>query len=299
MVPSGADEVQWSGQHADYVLDVQKAVKQIACANAEGLELAKDIVRNLFLGMDRGGDLLTVARNLKSHDEYTFTHVLNVSILSMGMAKHLGLTDEGVRLIALGGLFHDVGKERLPSELLNKPGKLTAEERELMNRHPRDGADVLLSLPGDVHPLLPTIAYQHHMGANLSGYPTPRWKIAAHPASRLVAVADVFDALRTIRPYRGALTEVQASNIILQDCQRGMLESACVSALFGLLGLLGVGQRVDLADGGSGTVIAPGGSDRLRPLVETEGGELIDLADPSAHQIAALREEEACAPTSG
>jgi HD-GYP domain-containing protein (c-di-GMP phosphodiesterase class II) len=108
----------------------------------------------------------------------------------------------------------------------------------------------------------------------------------------MVAVADIFDALRTIRPYRGALSEAQAVSIILQDLQRGALERGSVAALLGALGALEVGRRVDLPGGRRGTVIAPGESDALQPLVETDEGEIIDLSDAAAPPICGVRDEE-------
>ena len=239
------------------------------------------------------------ARALRSFEEYTFTHALNVSIVSMAMARHAGLPNAAVQVIALGALFHDVGKERVPLEIVNKPGKLTAEERESMNRHPAEGADIILSLEGDVDPLLPTVAYQHHMGVDLSGYPAPRWKTSPHRASLIVAVADIFDALRTIRPYRGALSEAQAISIILQDLQRGALERRSVAALLGALGALGAGRRVDHGGRRCGTVIAPGESDALQPLIETDEGEIIDMSDPAAPPLFGVLDREVAVGIAG
>lgn len=285
-------EGPWSGNHPDYLPGVKRVLRQLADANPEGLELAKEIVGNVFVGMETGGALLAEARALKAHDVYTFTHVLNVSILAMGMARGFGLPEEGVRLLALGGLFHDVGKQRLPSELLNKPSRFTPTERQLMDSHPREGADILLSLAasGDVHPLLPTIAYQHHIGVNGSGYPASKWPVVPHPASRLVSVADVFDALRTIRPYQAPHTEIQAANILLAKTRSEVLDRECVAVLLALLGLLDAGRRVTLSTGASGTILVAGERDALRPLVETDEGELFDLGDPAGPQISSLHD---------
>jgi putative two-component system response regulator len=103
----------------------------------------------------------------------------------------------------MAGLLHDIGKTRIPKDILVKPGKLTDAEREVMNRHPVDGARLILKSEQSLD-LAAVVAYEHHIMIDGTGYPHFRYGRACHLASRLVHVCDVFDALRTDRPYRQA-----------------------------------------------------------------------------------------------
>ncbi len=128
---------------------------------------------------------------------------MNVAVLTMALAEYMGLAASDVRAFGIAGLLHDVGKVRIPIEVLTKPGKLTPEERALMNQHPADGARIILETNQPLD-LAAIVAYEHHIMINGGGYPTMRFARDCHHASKLVHVCDVFDALRTRRPYREA-----------------------------------------------------------------------------------------------
>jgi putative nucleotidyltransferase with HDIG domain len=140
---------------------------------------------------------------LKEFDQYTTTHSLNVSVLAMAFAESLGCRKHEVRTIGMAGLLHDLGKIRIPPDILTKPGKLSAAERAIINKHPIDGARMILQSDDDLD-LAAVVAYEHHMMLDGGGYPTPHYGRDTALASRLVHVCDVFDALRTRRPYRDA-----------------------------------------------------------------------------------------------
>jgi putative nucleotidyltransferase with HDIG domain len=140
---------------------------------------------------------------LKEFDQYTTTHSLNVAVLAMALAEFLGLSTGDVRTFGIAGLLHDIGKIKIPLDVLTKPGKLTDEERALMNEHPVAGARMLLDVDEDLD-LAVVVAYEHHIMINGGGYPVLRYARACHQASKLVHVCDVYDALRTRRPYREA-----------------------------------------------------------------------------------------------
>jgi putative nucleotidyltransferase with HDIG domain len=142
---------------------------------------------------------------IKSHDQYTAIHCVNVAILSMTFAEYLGFLPDEVRIIGEAGLLHDIGKTRTPDEVLNKPGKLTAEERAVIEEHSVDGCRLALEPPLE-HWLAATVAYEHHMASDGKGYPRMRYERDPHPVSRLVQICDVYDALRTRRPFRGPVS---------------------------------------------------------------------------------------------
>jgi putative two-component system response regulator len=121
----------------------------------------------------------------------------------MALAESLGCTRREVREFGVAGLLHDIGKIRVPIEVLTKPGKLSDEERTLINRHPVDGARIIMQ-SDEALDLAAVVAYEHHIMLDGGGYPAMHYGRACTLASRLVHVCDVFDALRTKRPYRDA-----------------------------------------------------------------------------------------------
>ncbi len=139
---------------------------------------------------------------LMDHDYYTYTHATNVCVYSVALADGLGIVDP-TDLIAIGiaGLLHDLGKRHIPSTVLNKPGKLNAEEWELVQEHPRAAFDELGSRDDLTWDQLMVI-YQHHERLDGSGYPVGLEGTEIHEWAQICAIADVFDALTSERPYR-------------------------------------------------------------------------------------------------
>jgi putative nucleotidyltransferase with HDIG domain len=161
------------------------------------------IVGSLSVAMHSSSQMVLPLVTLKEFDQYTTTHSLNVSVLAMGLAERFALSPSDVRAIGVAGLLHDIGKTVVPREILSKPGRLTPAELAEMNRHPEDGARLILKGDQDLG-LAAIVAYEHHIRIDGGGYPTVTGARTCHPASRLVHVCDVFDALRTHRPYRAA-----------------------------------------------------------------------------------------------
>jgi putative nucleotidyltransferase with HDIG domain len=167
---------------------------------------AETVVRSLAVAMHSGRQLMIPLLQLKEFDQYTTTHSLNVAVLAMATSEFLGLGANDVRAFGIAGLLHDLGKIRIPLDVLTKPGRFTDEERQLMNQHPVEGARIILESEEGLD-LPAVVAYEHHIMLNGGGYPTMRFRRDCHFASKLVHVADVYDALRTTRPYREAWTQ--------------------------------------------------------------------------------------------
>ena len=174
---------------------------------------AEATVRSLSVAMHGESRVMLPLLELKEFDQYTTTHSLNVAVLVMALAEFIGLAASEVRAYGIAGLLHDLGKVRVPKEILTKPGKLTPEERAVMQRHPAEGARMLLECDRDLH-LAATVAYEHHIMMDGGGYPCFHFRRDCHPASRLVHVCDVYDALCTHRPYRDAWENGRALNYI-------------------------------------------------------------------------------------
>lgn len=164
---------------------------------------AEMIVRSLSIALHADGRLLIPLLRLKAFDQYTTTHSINVAILAMALAEELQHVPRDVRAIGIAGLLHDLGKVRVPPEILTKPGELTPEEREILERHPAEGARIILNSDKTLG-LQAAVAFEHHVMINGGGYPHRHFNRDCHYASTLVHVCDVFDALHTDRPYRPA-----------------------------------------------------------------------------------------------
>ena len=164
---------------------------------------AEAVVRGLSVAMHGDQHAILPLLQLREFDEYTTTHSLNVSVLTMALAEYLGLGGQDVRAFGTAGLLHDLGKVRIPLEVLNKAGKLDPQERAVMNAHPVEGARIIITSEPDLD-MAAVVAYEHHIMLNGGGYPGFSYHRDCHKASKLVHICDVYDALRTKRPYRDA-----------------------------------------------------------------------------------------------
>jgi HD-GYP domain-containing protein (c-di-GMP phosphodiesterase class II) len=141
---------------------------------------------------------------IKSYDEYTLYHSVNVCVISIGIGVAIGLADNILRELAVAAVLHDLGKIAIPLEILRKPGVLEEPEWRIMRRHPVRGADLLSRMPGS-NRLPMIVSFEHQMRYDLKGYPFVREDWTQHPFSRIVSLADIFDAMTTRRAYKQAI----------------------------------------------------------------------------------------------
>ncbi len=173
------------------------------------------MVRSLSLAMHGESRIRLPLLQLKTFDQYTTTHASNVAVLAMGLAEFLGLSSAEVREFGVAGLLHDLGKVRIPKEILVKPGAFTDEERAIVQRHPVEGARIILEREKRLR-IASFVAYEHHIMLNGGGYPALRYPRDCHFASKVVHVCDVYDALCTDRPYRDAWPSARALDYITE-----------------------------------------------------------------------------------
>jgi HD-GYP domain-containing protein (c-di-GMP phosphodiesterase class II) len=160
-----------------------------------------EIVRHFTDSIHREANPLRLLAETKSNDEYTFTHTANVGILSLFFAEHLGFRESSLNKIGVAAILHDVGKVSTPDEILSKPGPLTPDERAVMESHSIKGALNLMEQT-NITNLAVLAAFEHHMKYDGTGYPRVKGGWKTHIVSQIISIADVYDALRTIRPYR-------------------------------------------------------------------------------------------------
>ncbi len=199
----------FGGEELARVMEIYEAVRRKRQLHVVGLS---EIVTEFIAIFSRFADPLLTLVPLRAMDEYTFTHSLNVCLLNLAQATALGYEGQLLHDIGLSALLHDIGKLYIPLEVLNKPGKLDTHEWELMRQHPVKGAQYLLDSPG-VPRLAVVNAYEHHVRYDLKGYPDVGADWQQNLCSQMTTISDIFDSLRTTRPYREPLSldEVIAS----------------------------------------------------------------------------------------
>ena len=163
----------------------------------------REVVDSLAQEVSQNRTALLALTALKDYDSYTFTHMVNVSILTMGQARGLGIEGSLLRELGFAALLHDIGKVKTPAEILNKPDKLTDREFEILRRHPVDGAAILRQTP-DVPTLAPIVAFEHHLRQDGTGYPFGLSRPTLNLGTVLCGIADVYDAMRSQRAYQQA-----------------------------------------------------------------------------------------------
>jgi putative nucleotidyltransferase with HDIG domain len=176
-------------------------------------DIISEIVTVFLEQIQRGGSPLTMLASLKSVDEYTFTHAVNVGILTMSLAESLGFSGSHIKDIGTAALLHDVGKIQIPEEILQKKGALDSGEREIMESHSINGTRQLMKIKG-LPKLALIVALEHHLKYDGGGYPHVKGKWQTNIISQIVSIADVFDALRTKRPYREAMSPAEVERIL-------------------------------------------------------------------------------------
>lgn len=201
-------------------------------------ELMKAITENDALAVD--------VNTLKISDEYTFKHSVDVASIAMIVAKNQGLSPREVKQIGVSGLLHDLGKSKIPNEILNKPGRLTDEEFDIMKQHPLTGYNMVKDKP-DLTPATKLGVLQHHEKITGNGYPLKLTSDKIHLFAKILTVADIYDALVTERPYKAAFTPRDAVEMIM--AMTGDLDISMIQSFLNSVILYPVGSIVKLSTG--------------------------------------------------
>lgn len=212
------------------------------------------------------------------------SHSFNTLVLSILIGKHLRLADKELRELGVGALLHDLGMLFIASEIPDKPGPLDASERKTLELHAEAGFEEAARM-GTIPPAAVEGIYQHHERLDGSGYPGGLAGDLVGPVARVVAVADVYDALVSKRPWREAYPEFRAVRSILPD-GGSKFDSVVVSAFLSVVNLFPVGTPITLSDGRPARVVEPG-RNLFRPIVRLAGpnGETLDLSDPKEFRL--------------
>ena len=239
---------------------------------------ARSMIDGLAQAVAQNRTALLALTTLKNYDNYTFTHMVNVSILTMGQARGLGIDGSLLREFGLAALMHDIGKVRTPLDILNKPDKLTDEEFVIMKRHVVDGAEILRMTP-DVPALAPVVAFEHHLRVDASGYPAGVTRSSLNIGTMLCSIADVYDAMRSQRHYQKAFPTDRILAVLKRN-DGTQFDQHLVRRFVQLIGIYPAGNLVRLNTGEVAVVMNVYAPDPYRPhvrvLIDREG-KRIDL----------------------
>ncbi|OFW03139.1 MAG: hypothetical protein A3I61_01155 [Acidobacteria bacterium RIFCSPLOWO2_02_FULL_68_18] len=237
-------------------------------AQTEGMpdaDAGRNIVDALAHEVSHNRTALLALTALKSYDSYTFTHMVNVSILTMGQARGLGIEGALLREIGLAALMHDIGKVRTPSEILNKSDKLTDREFDLLRHHTVDGAEILRRTP-EIPALAPIVAFEHHLRLDGTGYPNGVSRPSLNLGTMICGIADVYDAMRSQRVYQEAFPTDRIL-AVLQRNDGKQFDQNLVRRFVQLVGIYPVGNLVRLTTGEIAVVLKAYAPDPYRPRV--------------------------------
>lgn len=248
------NKVDTRREHAQ-ALEVYREARQMARNLLNSLQLgsvinsaeAKATVKNCVDSVLRNPDALIWMSKIRSQDEYTAEHCLNVCILAIAFGRHLGCSEAELEKLGLCGLLHDVGKMRVPSEVLNKPAKLTDKEFDIIKAHATHGRNLLMASKGIPNSAV-DVAYSHHEKVDGSGYPRKLSSAGISELAKIIAIVDAYDAMTADRCYSEAIPSTEALKIIFKD--RGThFDDRLALEFIKSVGLYPPGTLVELVNG--------------------------------------------------
>jgi len=229
-------------------------------------DAARGVVDSLAQAVAQNRTVLLALTALKNYDNYTFTHMVNVSILTMGQARGLGIEGTPLRQLGFAALMHDIGKVKTPAEILNKPARLTDAEFEILRRHTVDGAETLKKTPA-VPPLAPVVAFEHHLRADGTGYPRGVTRPQLNLATMLCGISDVYDAMRSQRVYQQVFPTDRVL-AVLRNNDGKQFDQNLVRRFVQLVGIYPAGNVVRLDTNEIAVVVKAHAPDPYRPRVK-------------------------------
>ena len=244
-------------------------------------DAGRGIVDSLAQEVSQNRTALLALTALKNYDSDTFTHMVNVSILTMGQARGLGIEGALLREFGLSALLHDIGKVKTPADILNKPDKLTDQEFGILRRHTVDGAEILRRTP-EIPALSPVVAFEHHLRLDGTGYPAGVSRPTLNLGTMLCGIADVYDAMRSQRIYQEAFPTDRIL-AVLQRNDGKQFDQNLIRRFVQLVGIYPAGNLVRLTTGEVAVVLKTYAPDPYRPRVRL-------LMDRAGAKVVRVRE---------
>lgn len=256
--------------HSSVVLNTVKEINNIFKSISQGKSVRGEIIQNvsreIIKCIVRDKDFLLNVANMRAADDYLLSHSVRVAVLATAIATSMGYNPEQVLEISYGAFLHDIGMLKVPRVILERNRKLSSEERTEIEKHPLYGVTLLqhiMTFPQST----PFIAYQSHERSDGTGYPSRRSTQLIHDYAKIVAIADIYDALISERPYRPALIPYKAMEEIIFLANKKRVDPMVVKAFLNSTSLFPIGSWVEITDGRKGKVIATSAGENTKPVV--------------------------------
>lgn len=250
-------------QRAKMAMDTLQ--EDVRAGKSIAAEDVKQLVTGLVDSIICNPNALLWLTQLKSKDDYTVTHSINVCILSLAFGRHLGLQTGDMQDLGLSALLHDIGKLKIPIDVLNKPDVLSSEEFELIKQHTIYGREILLETNG-ISAVSVDVAYGHHERLDGSGYPRGLKQEQIGIFSRIVGIVDCYDAFTTERVYKRGLSSSAATRLMYEG-KGQFFDLKLVESFIQCLGIYPVGALVETNKGDVGAIISANTQQKLKPIV--------------------------------
>lgn len=235
------------------------------------------VANNIVEEIRESESMVVETINLSTYDNYTYTHSVNVDVLSVILGVACGLRDDELRKLSQAALLHDVGKTCVPIEIINKPGRLTEEEFAEVKKHPYYGYNMLRD-NYDVSSVARNAILSHHENEDGSGYPRGLTSEKIHLFAKIIHVADVYDALTTKRVYKDAMNPADALEYLMGNAER-MFDKELVAIFLEYVAPYPLGVQVELSNGQKALVVKNNRSMLSRPVVRLNSGAKVDLME--------------------
>lgn len=265
-------------------------------SNVDGCKgVAKKIVDQVLTK----GALSLDLTDLRCFDGYTYAHSVNVAVLSCIIGFGMKMNEESLEQLVMAGLLHDLGKLVIPPEILNKPARLTSEEYEIMKTHSTLSYEIIRER-WDISSQVKAAVLYHHENEDGSGYPRGIDGDSMTIFTKILHVADVYDALVSKRPYKNPYSPYEACEFLM-GAGGIMFDPKVVGSLLLYVPFYPKGTQVELSDGRQGIIVENAGKRNLRPLLRLLDGTMIDLLEPKNYNITILHgaNEEVIDPCAG
>ncbi len=245
---------------------IQNAMHDVRLGRAINADAVRAVVSDMTDSVFRNPDALSSLSRLKRFDEYTFYHSVNTALLAMSLGRSLGFDRSTLHLAGVGTLLHDIGKMKIPLEVLNKPGRFEAHEMEMMKQHVLRGVEVLATTTGLGESYIQP-ALEHHERVNGDGYPHRRAKQDISQLGLITAIVDIYDAMTSDRCYHKGRPAHEILQLLYRLSLDGHLDSTLVQRFIQVVGVYPVGSIVELNTGETGIVKQVNHHAPLTPVV--------------------------------
>lgn len=288
------DDAVASGIEMESVITPKLRAESMIVVREANVDRCKNVAKKIVDEIMGKGNISFDMTDLRTYDSYTFCHSVNVAVISCVTGLGIGLEEQELGYLVMAGLLHDLGKLSIPLEILNKPDRLTAEEYEIMKSHAKRSYELIKDRI-DLSAQIKQAVLYHHENVDGSGYPDGAEGSQLSIYTKILHVADVYDALVTKRPYKEAYSPYEASEYLMGGCGI-MFEHEVVQTFLRYVPLFPKGTQVKLSDGRQAVIFDNTGQHNLRPLIRLMDGTMLDLASEDNLNITIIRGQGLYAP---